>query len=485
MSARFSPWLSRSLPLLLILGGCQPDAPGEAEATLATQEADIRIANSLTTRALVFNALSTNPTANRMLGTTSLKTLFDPMTGSLYIREQLRDVDAQHLMEYLTGCALSASQKLEWKDPVTGAVSGWAGKLGLCSSWYDSAPTRECLNRVSACIIARNNAFGRRVELSMRGELPATPGTFSLESKTLPTVYDPDTSQRVGSFDACQPAAQGVGRNCGWAVDYIGQCEPGEQVRLGAGGVPPDQCLGGHALGSSSGSRMMLRVCSGIAGCDDSGARFLGRSDGSCNGTAPAVSFTCPSEGYFNVMKAPWDSQQSGSVVVALEEGTRANAVYALSEAKAFPVREGAFYGTIFDPDALGATVEVVNRDLRGKNQHVVGSVYQRMYSCYDAEWNEGLAMATHRVCASPDEGQDCAATVTGTCVAAQEEEGSSMCSSSDGAQVAGDGDYEACQDSEARETWYEPVTVFLNAACDLMPMGSPDLCARTRKIIP
>ena len=33
--------------------------------------------------------------------------------------------------------------------------------------------------------------------------------------------------------------------------------------------------------------------------------------------------------------------------------------------------------------------------------------------------------------------------------------------------------------------TWYEPVTVFLNAAIDLMPANSPDLCARLRVNIP
>lgn len=486
MSARFTAWLPRSLPLLLILGGCQPDVPGEAEATLVMEKADIRIANSLTTRALVFNALSTNPTANAMLGTTALKTLFNPTTGSTYIREQLLDEDAQHFMEYLTSCALSDNQSLSWKDPIKGVISSWPGKLGLCPSWYLSAPSEECLNRVSACIIARNNAFGRRVELSMRGELPSTPGTFSMEAKTLPTMYDPDTSQRVRSFDACQSAGQGVGRSCGWAVDYIGRCEPGEQVRLGAGGVPPDQCVDGHALGSSTGGRMMLRVCSGIAGCDNGEARFLAGSDGSCNGTAPAVSFSCPAEGYFNVMKAPWDSQQSGWVGVQVEEETRANAEYALSEARAFAFREGAFYGTIFDPNALGATVEVVNHGVKGKDQTVVGSVYQRMYSCYDAEWDEGLAMATHRVCASPEEGHDCAATVTGTCVAPKSEERvSSMCATSDGGEVVGDGDYEECQDSEEGTTWYEPVTVFLNAACDMMPPGSADLCARTPQTIP
>jgi len=487
MSARISAWLLRSLPLLVSLGGCQPEleAPVEAEASFEAQEADIRIVNSLTTQALVLNALTTNPTANAMLGTSALGPLFDPMVGSTYIRQQLRDVDAQHVMEYLTSCALKEGQSLKWKHPVTGALSSWPGKLGLCSSWYESAPSQECLSRVSACIVARNNAYGLRVELSMRGELPADPGAFRLEPKTLPTQYDPDTSQRVASFGECATPSQGMGRNCGWSVDYIGQCEPNEQVRLGAGGVPPDQCVGGQSLGESLGSRMVLRVCSGIAGCDNSGRRFLAQSEGSCGGTAPAVSFTCPPEGYFNVMKAPWYSTQSGTVTVDVEGETPARTDYALSEQKAFAVREGAFYGTIFDPGALATTVEVINGELRGKDRVVAGSVYQRMYSCYDAEWDAGLANATHRVCASPGEQGNCAATVTGTCVApVDEEQLGSTCATSDGSLVHGDGDYEECGDTDG-VLWSQPVTVFLNAACDLMPAGSPDLCARTPKNIP
>jgi len=486
MSARFTTWMLCSLPLLLVLEGCQPGLPEETGAELATQEADIRIANALTTQALVLNALSTNPTANALLGSRGLKGLFDSMTGSPYIRHQLLDPDARKFMEYLTSCALPPNQSLSWKHPDSGATTVWQGQLGACSEWYFNPPSRSCLNRVSACIVARNNAFGRRVELSMRGEHPVSMGIFGIESETRPTLYDPGTSQFVSSFTACGTPTQGAARNCGWAVDYIGRCEPGEQVRLGAGGSAPDQCVDGQALGTSSGSRMVLRVCSGIAGCDSHGARYLDHSEGSCGGVAPAVSFTCPAEGYFNVMKAPFNSTQSGTVVVGVEEETPASTAYALAEDEAFLIREGAFYGTIFDPDALAATVEVVNNgDIRGKNQVVTGSVYRRMYSCYDANWDEGMANATHRVCASPQEGQNCAATVTGPCVAALEDENPlSMCATSDGPQVVGDGDYEECSDGN-ETTWNQPVTVFLNAACDLMPANSPDLCARNANKIP
>lgn len=487
MSARFSAALLRSLPLLVSLAGCQPEPEGseEAGASLEARESEIRIVNSLTTRALTLNALTTNPTANALLGTSALGPLFDPTVGNTYIRNQLRDVDAQHVMEYLTSCALKDGQFLKWKDPVTGAVSSWPGKLGVCSSWLNDPPSQACLRQVSACIVARNNAYGRKIELSMRGEHLSNPDVFRLEPKTPPTQYDPDTSQRVSSFVECSSASQGASRNCGWSTDYIGKCEPDELVRLGAGGVAPDQCGFGHTLGASAGSQMMVRVCSGIAGCDNNGRRFLAQSEGSCGSTAPAVTFMCPAEGYFNVMKAPWSSTQSGAVTVEVEPETPAKSEYALDEQEAFTVREGAFYGTIFDPGALAVTVEVVKGEVKGKNAVVTGSVYQRMFSCYDAGWDEGLANATHRLCALPSDGQNCAATPMGTCVAALEsEEDRSVCATSDGPVVEGDGDYEACIDTDGT-TWYEPVTVFLNAACDLMPAGTPDLCVRSPVTIP
>ena len=54
MSARFSAALLRSLALLVSLAGCQPELEGseEAGAPLETRESEIRIVNSLTTRAL-------------------------------------------------------------------------------------------------------------------------------------------------------------------------------------------------------------------------------------------------------------------------------------------------------------------------------------------------------------------------------------------------------------------------------------------------
>ncbi|EAU61586.1 conserved hypothetical protein, partial [Stigmatella aurantiaca DW4/3-1] len=243
---------------LIGLAGCEP-AFMEERAGWGTHEEEIRIPNSLTTQALVFNALSTNKIANRLLGTKPLAYLFSP-PGEPTIAHQLQDPAAQQFMHYLVGCALANGQTLEWKEPATGLLKTWHGQLGICPAWKTQVPTQACLQQVSSCLLARNNAFGMRVELSLRGEHPLSPSVFQLEPVTPPAEYDPATAQRLASFVPCGTPTLGVQRNCGWSGDAIGSCQPGTRVVLGAGGKDPGTCTG-TALGSSSGTQMVLRVC--------------------------------------------------------------------------------------------------------------------------------------------------------------------------------------------------------------------------------
>lgn len=476
VGSRFWQPCSRGLgvSLLIALGGCGPALSGEEGSELQTREDEIRIPNSLTTQALVFNALSTNKLANKMLGTRSLQQLFTPTGSNEYIQNQLWDPHAQQFMHYLVSCALATGQELPWSNPLTGTGEVWHGKLGLCPEWASTTPSMSCLERVSSCLLARNNAFGKRVELSVRGEHPTNPSVFHLEPVTRPTEFDPSTSLREASFSACTPGTLGVTRDCGWAVDAIGACTPGNTVRLGAGGQAPDLCTGA-TLGASTGARMMVRACEGIAGCDEGNERLLAQSEGSCGTLAPAVAFTCPATGYFSVMTAPYDSTQLGTATVEVS-----NATYNLSEAQVFGVREGAFYGTIFDPEALAAEIHVVKGRVIGRDQVVHGSVYRRMYSCYDSAWTNSSGASAHRVCALPSSGSNCAAKVTGACVMpGQRSFPSSMCEKDDGTQVVGDGDFEECRDNSG-EQWNAPITVYLNGACDVVgDYDQPRLCGR------
>jgi hypothetical protein len=466
--------------MLLGAPGCQPEMPGvEGELESGTVAREMRVANSLTTQALVLNALSTNPTANHLLATGGLAPLFDPVAGNSYLRLQLRDPDAQSFMSYLVGCALPAGHHVLWKDPLTLTVRSWEGQTGLCPQWKTGAPSQECKNRVSACLLARNNALGRRVELSLRGEDALQPTLFALENETRPVEYDPDLGNgRVPSYETCTPAQTGMNRDCGWKADFIGRCTAGQPVRLGAGGKAPDQCATGAALGTWSGARMMLRVCDGIIGCDQGSPRQLGQSEGTCATPQAAVTFTCPASGYFNVMSAPYDSTLTGNVHVGVELSTPAATSYRLSEKAVFRIREGAYYGNIFDAGALATKVFVDESGrIQGKDQVVEGSVYRKMFSCQAPEWTDAAAYASHRVCALPGSGANCAAQPVGDCIDyANRAYPASKCRKEDGAVVLGDGDFGECYDS-AGTLWKEPITVFLHEPCGLTPGASSSTC--------
>jgi hypothetical protein len=223
---------------------------------------------------------------------------------------------------------------------------------------------------------------------------------------------------------------------------------------------------------------MMLRVCDDLIGCDQGSERLLGQSAGTCATTAPAVTFTCPASGFFNVMAAPYDSTQGGTVSVAVETGTAASTLYRLSESTVFSFREGAYYGNIFDADALAAKVYVNEAgEVVGKQQVIKGSVYRKMFSCQAPEWSDGAAYALQRVCALPDSGANCAATSTGKCIDwANRKYPASKCRLDDGLLVRGDGDFEECYDLTGT-LWKEPITVFLHEACGLMPGVPSENC--------
>lgn len=481
--------------LLVVLAGCGagggvPESPPEAE--VGESQARIRIANSLSTQALVLNAIGTNPEANGLLATTKLVDLFSPLGGDPRILKQLHDEDAETFMSYLVSCALGPNQVLWYYNPrpASAGVHLWGGKAGLCTQWLNSAPSAACLRRVSGCMLARNNALGRRVELSIRGEVLGDPSIFYLETQTKPAEYQPTTATKLDSFAECTASETGPSRDCGWTADGIGACIPASTVSLGAGGVV--SCPG-PAVGSSSGAKMVLRVCSGVVGCDSGGATNLGEGDESCAGVEPVVTFTCPAEGFYSVMTAPWDSDDVGTASVEVSPDSPAR--YALSEAQVFAVREGAFYGNIFVPEALATKVFVEERPsggerpnykVVGKDAIVEGAIYKKMYSCYDPAWREGAAYSSARVCALPNPlggGANCASTVTGPCWTTGTQAG--RCEVNDGSQVPGDGDYERCKDTTGK-LWMEPVTTFLHDPCG--PVDDPNggkLCRRAVPTIP
>lgn len=78
------------------------------------------------------------------------------------------------LVEYLVGCALPGGVEIE--ADYAGRKLRFAGSLGLAPAWTDRALTLAEQRWVSACILARTNYFGKRVEISLRARPPAPAG---------------------------------------------------------------------------------------------------------------------------------------------------------------------------------------------------------------------------------------------------------------------------------------------------------------------
>lgn len=154
-----------TIPASLALFGCCPKPPAAVPSLGVTS-------NAITMNALTTNALTTN--ADRMaelLRSTLESDSFGPGTS---LGEALWDPNAQQLMAYLVSCALPPGQQVTWQPPPTNPPVPpvtWQGALNLCPQWRGGgvAGDASCQELVSSCLLARNNAFGVEVPISIRG----------------------------------------------------------------------------------------------------------------------------------------------------------------------------------------------------------------------------------------------------------------------------------------------------------------------------
>lgn len=430
----------------------------------------IRWSNGLRTEDLRFNALSANPRANPRMVEVPLSTAtYNLQSGDPILREQLEDPAARAFFGYVVSCALSANQQVQWQDGQGNAYQ-WQGRLGLCPGWAQGPASVQCQRWVSACVLARNNAEGRRVLISGRGQHPASTQAFSPQPQVSVDPYLPGVQVPTASALPCQVPEQGVHRNCGFRLEYVGQCQPGQQVQVGAGGVPVGAACGTGPLGQTLAGTAVLRVCSGLHACN--AATALAQSEGTCGSFLPAVAFTCPASGAFSVLSAPFSSTQAVQVQVAVSGAT-----YPASESQLFSVREGAFFGNLFGPGALapGVDVHVAQGVLHRLIPAVAGSVYPKMYACHDPGWTAVEAWSTSRLCTQP--GVSCVAQPLGACNATVQVAGyvGLRCQLDN---VGGSGGYGQCQ-GLGEEPFTEVVTPWLNQPCDVV--GNPSACLRAQ----
>ena len=132
--------------LLGVLSGACAEEPavGEASSPLLTYNG--RYLNGISTNALVTNGIDL---AN---GLASL---------------DLGDPTVHQFVEYLVSCVLPEG------DAVAVEGETFGGGVGLAPEWAEGACGEDCQRWASSCLLARVNARGEHVQISMRGPHPA------------------------------------------------------------------------------------------------------------------------------------------------------------------------------------------------------------------------------------------------------------------------------------------------------------------------
>jgi hypothetical protein len=74
-------------------------------------------------------------------------------------------------VEYLALCALSRGTELAVADS-SGAEVRFSGLYGLAPEWVDEECGPSCQRWISACLVSHANAFGQRIQISLRGRHP-------------------------------------------------------------------------------------------------------------------------------------------------------------------------------------------------------------------------------------------------------------------------------------------------------------------------
>jgi len=145
---------------LATIAGCV-DEPTLGDGEQAVQTHNGRYLNGILYNSMTYNAMTFNAlTFNGM----------DLGNGL-----DLDDPDVHMFVEYLVQCALPGD------SAVTIHGESFAGALGLAPEWATAPCGESCQRWVSACLLARVNARGERVEISMRGPTDALhPGAREL-----------------------------------------------------------------------------------------------------------------------------------------------------------------------------------------------------------------------------------------------------------------------------------------------------------------
>lgn len=444
-------------------GGATPSTGGTATPTASSGPAR---------RGLVHNQGPHNSLspcalqANRKLLTTLRKNPITSEAARHAMEARLGDEDTRGLLQYIISCALNPDSVVDLPPGSATAPPGgatgkylppWPGEVGLCSEWASGPPSPECQEKVTACVLARVNKFGKRVVISVRGDAPE----LSLSDRVpVEEYYREDSANKIPSLNPCTGSAT----DCGFSPRYVGRC-----AGAGPGSTEPRGPDGRSMVTLKASTGATIRVCEGLHACrsTDTGGRNYSQKLLPQSGPGEEVTFECPrngptvttpeggtSYGYYSVLiKGKGDIQDPPAGYPAREE-------------QVFTYREGAFYGNLFNTDATESPVGSPARAVgplqcpEEKPHLLVGD--QR--ACYSEIWSNGEAHFTDRFCA----GTPCFGNTPGPCLFVSGSRTELANPHACDHQTTGDQPYYQDCHGGSRPVWSHPITVYLNHPCDL-----------------
>lgn len=197
-------------------------------------------ANGIAANAIAANGLVSNHVVASLLADGAIAT--QEATASQAGLDLIAAAGGMELFSYIVSCALPEGSVVS--ATVGGAAHEFHGSLGLAPEWESRGLTLSERRWVSACLLARVNAYGMSVQISMRGAEALTPtaaeraefsvvegafygNVFVSDPSKLEMVACRGAGQAAGEFgglvnrDCTEPAANGL-TQCG--MKYAGDC---------------------------------------------------------------------------------------------------------------------------------------------------------------------------------------------------------------------------------------------------------------------
>lgn len=194
---------------LLVVGcvGEDPSLREEGQEAIALN----RIAlNGIVANRVVATAIADNPLS---VGTVGGELQANPVSNPL-----MSSAEGREYFAYIVSCAMPAGQVVQGTS--SGVPYSFPGSVGLAPAWETRALTDSERRWVSACLLARVNAYGVSVTISMRGDHQALVPTMSeeeqfglIEGSFYGDIFTADQSKM--EMVACRGAGQAAGETGG------------------------------------------------------------------------------------------------------------------------------------------------------------------------------------------------------------------------------------------------------------------------------